>query len=337
VHATDPTNASRTLLYNLATGGWDPVLTGLFGVPVSMLPGVVPSSGVLAETDADLFGRAVPIAGIAGDQQAALFGQGCVTPGDAKNTYGTGAFLLVYTGDAPPSPGPGLLATAACGPGGRAGFALEGSVFIAGAAMQWLRDGLGLLERASDSEALARSVPDTGGVHFVPAFVGLGSPHWEPEARGTITGITRGTTAAHLVRAGLEAMAFSSSDLLEAMLASASLRLTHFRVDGGATSNDWLMQFQADLLGVPVERPDIVETTALGAACLAGLAMGVWPSIEAFTATRRFTRFEPRSSPAERARRIAEWRRAVGAALHWARPPGSGTGGAGRRTIALPG
>jgi glycerol kinase len=198
-------------------------------------------------------------------------------------------------------------------------------VFIAGAAMQWLRDGLGLLARASDSEALARSVADTGGVHFVPAFVGLGSPHWEPEARGTITGLTRGTTAAQLIRAGLEAMAFSSSDLLEGMLASARLRLTHFRVDGGATSNDWLMQFQADLLGVPVERPDCVETTALGAACLAGLAVGVWPSIDAFTATRRFTRFEPRSGPAERARRIGEWRRAVGAALHWARSPVSGT------------
>jgi glycerol kinase len=319
VHATDPTNASRTLLYNLATGGWDPVLTGLFGVPEGLLPQVVPSSGVVAETDADCFGRAVPIAGIAGDQQAALFGQGCVTPGDAKNTYGTGAFLLVYTGETPPPPGPGLLATAACGPGGRAGFALEGSVFIAGAAMQWLRDGLGLLAQASDSEALARSVPDTGGVHLVPAFVGLGSPHWEPEARGTITGLTRGTTAAHLVRAGLEAMAFSSSDLLEAMLASASLRLTHFRVDGGATSNDWLMQFQADLLGVPVERPDCVETTALGAAGLAGLAVGVWPSVDAFTATRRFTRFDPRSSSTDRTRRMAAWRRAVDTALHWAR------------------
>jgi len=319
VHATDPTNASRTLLYNLSTGGWDPVLMRLFGVPDGLLPEVLSSSGLIAETNVEIFGRAVPIAGIAGDQQAALFGQGCVTPGDAKNTYGTGAFLLVYTGETPPAPGAGLLATAACGPGGRAGFALEGSVFIAGAAMQWLRDGLGLLERASDSEALAGSVPDTGGVHFVPAFVGLGSPHWEPEARGTITGLTRGTTAAQLVRAGLEAMAFSSSDLLEGMLASADLPLTHFRVDGGATSNDWLMQFQADVLGVPVERPDIVETTALGAACLAGLAVGVWPSIEAFTATRRFTRFEPRSSPAERARRIAEWRRAVDAALHWAR------------------
>jgi glycerol kinase len=325
VHATDPTNASRTLLYNLATGGWDPVLMRLFGIPAGMLPEVVPSCGVIAETNAEIFGRPLPIAGIAGDQQAALFGQGCVTPGDAKNTYGTGAFLLVYTGDTPPTPGAGLLATAACGPGGRPGFALEGSVFIAGAAMQWLRDGLGLLAHASDSEVLARSVPDTGGVYFVPAFVGLGSPHWEPEARGTITGLTRGTTAAQLVRAGLEAMAFSSSDLLEGMLGSAELALTHFRVDGGATSNDWLMQFQADLLGVPVERPDCVETTALGAACLAGLAVGVWPSINAFTATRRFTRFEPRSGPAERARRIGEWRRAVGAALHWARSPVSGT------------
>ena len=326
VHATDPTNASRTLLYNLATAGWDPWLTELFGVPQALLPGIVPSSGVIAETEAELFGASIPIAGVAGDQQAALFGQGCVTPGDAKNTYGTGAFLLVYTGEAPPVPGPGLLATAACGAGGRPGFALEGSVFIAGAALQWLRDGLGLIERSADSEALARSVPDTGGVYFVPAFVGLGSPHWEPEARGTITGLTRGTTRAHLVRAGLEAMAFSSSDLLEAMLASAGHRLTRFRVDGGATSNDWLMQFQADLLGVPVERPDCVETTALGAACLAGLATGVWPTVEAFTATRRFTRFEPGSNPSDRARRTTEWRRALEAALHWARsrsPAGS--------------
>ncbi len=316
---TDPTNASRTLLYTLAAGAWDPELLARFGVPATMLATVVPSSGVIEEASAEHFGATLPIAGIAGDQQAALFGQGCVTPGDAKNTYGTGAFLLVYTGEQPPVPGQGLLATAACGPGGAPGFALEGSVFIAGAAIQWLRDGLGLVTQAADSEALARSVPDTGGVHFVPAFVGLGSPHWEPEARGTITGITRGTTRAHVVRAGLEAMAFSSSDLLQAMLASAHLRLTHFRVDGGATGNDWLMQFQADLLGVPVERPDCVETTALGAACLAGLALGVWPSVEAFTATRRFTRFEPKAGAGERERLIAGWRRAVEATLHWAR------------------
>ena len=319
LHVTDPTNASRTLLYGLASADWDPELLGVFGVPRALLPALVPSSGVMGETDPELLGRAYPIAGIAGDQQAALFGQGCVRPGDAKNTYGTGAFLLVYTGESPPAPGEGLLATAACGPGGRAGFALEGSVFIAGAAIQWLRDGLGLVAQAAESESVARSVPDTGGVCFVPAFVGLGSPHWEPEARGTITGITRGTTRAHLVRAGLESMAFSSADLLESMLAGSGLHLSRFRVDGGATANDWLMQFQADLLGVPVERPDVVETTALGAAGLAGLAVGVWPGVESFTATRRFTRFEPHSDPTGRRRRMAEWRRAVGAALYWAR------------------
>jgi len=226
---------------------------------------------------------------------------------------------LLVAGGTPPVPGAGLLATAACDAQGGRGFALEGSVFIAGAVIQWLRDGLGLLHDSAESAALAGSVPDTGGVHIVPAFVGLGSPYWEAEARGTITGLTRGTTRAHLVRAALESIAFSSAELLEAMLAGSGLAIPRLRVDGGAARNDWLMQFQADALGVPVERPDLVETTSLGAAALAGIALGVWPSIEAFVATRRHTVFEPRSTPVQRAAWLAAWRRSVDAALHWAR------------------
>ena len=318
-HVTDPTNASRTMLYSLATGDWDPHLASLFATPSSLFARIVSSSGVCAESDVSHFGAALPIAGIAGDQQAALFGQGCVSPGMAKNTYGTGAFLLLYAGDRPPSPAAGLLATAACSAAGGRGFALEGSVFIAGAVIQWLRDELHLLETAESSAALAASVPDSGGVHFVPAFVGLGSPHWEPEARGTITGLTRGTTRAHLVRAALESMAFGSAELLRGMLEATRLTLPRLRVDGGASANDWLMQFQADVLGVPVERPDVVESTALGAAALAGLALGVWPSLEAFTATRRMTVFSPASSVERREKLLSGWNRAVGTALHWAR------------------
>jgi glycerol kinase len=320
-HVTDPTNASRTLLYNLTTGNWDPDLLRIFRVPGEVLPDIVPSSWVIGETDPALVGASLPIAGIVGDQQAALFGQGCATRGTAKNTYGTGAFLLLYAGDSPPPPDPagGLLVTAAADARGGLGFAVEGSVFIAGAVMQWLRDGLGLLASAAESERLAASVEDTGGVYFVPAFVGLGSPHWEPEARGTITGLTRGTTRAQLVRAGLESMAFSSADLITAMLQGVGLELPRLRVDGGATSNRWLMQFQADLLGVPVERPDCAETTALGAAALAGLAVGVWPDLDAFVSTRRFETFRPMASPAEREERMRGWRRAMAATLHWAR------------------
>ena len=268
-HVTDRTNASRTMLYNLEADAWDRDLTSVFRVPDRMLPRIVPSSGVCGEADPVHFGFALPIAGIAGDQQAALFGQGCVKPGMAKNTYGTGAFLLLYTGEQPPPAPDGLLATVACDARGQRGFALEGSVFMAGAVIQWLRDGLGLLESSSESARLAATVPDTGGVHLVPAFVGLGSPYWEADARGTITGLTRGTTRAHLVRAGLEAIAMSSAELLEVMLAGTGLALPGLRVDGGATANDWLMQFQADVLGVPVERPANLETTAFGAATLA--------------------------------------------------------------------
>ncbi|MGH7629620.1 MAG: FGGY family carbohydrate kinase [Gemmatimonadales bacterium] len=315
---TDHTNASRTLLYALERRDWDPELLALLGVPDGLLPAIVPSSGVVGETDAGHLGAALPIAGIAGDQQAALFGQGCCAPGTAKNTYGTGAFLLVHAGDRRPHPAAGLLATAACGARGEPAFAMEGSVFVAGAAVQWLRDGLGLIARAAETDALARSVPDTGGVYFVPAFVGLGSPHWAPEARGTITGITRGTGRAHLVRAALEAIAFSTAELLDAMTAGGAT-VPVLRVDGGAAANDWLMQFQADVLGLPVERPDMVETTALGAAGLAGLALGVWRSPAEFLGGRRFTRFEPTMAPAERVGRRAEWDRAVHAALAWGR------------------
>jgi glycerol kinase len=318
-HVTDHTNASRTLLYNLAARDWDPELLRIFGVPRTMLPEIVPSAGPVAETDAAHLGTSLPIAGLAGDQQAALFGQGCCMEGLAKNTYGTGAFLLVYTGGHLSTPLQGVLATAACGPRGEPAYALEGSVFIAGAAVQWLRDGLGLIGAAAESEALARSVADTGGVHFVPAFVGLGTPHWEAEARGTITGITRGTSRAHLVRAALEAMAFSSADLLGAMEGSGGLDVSALRVDGGASANDWLMQFQADVLGIPVERPDMVETTALGAAGLAGIALGVWTGTGDFLAGRRFHRFLPAADEPQRRERRRGWERAVQAALAWAR------------------
>ncbi len=319
VHVSDHTNASRTLLYDIAAQDWNADLLGLFGVPREVLPRLVRSSEVIGETDSSHLGWSLPIAGMAGDQQSALFGQGCVTQGLAKNTYGTGAFLLVIAGSRAPAPPEGLLATVACGPRGEPWYALEGSVFIAGAAIQWLRDGLRILDHAAESEALARSVPDTGGVHFVPAFVGMGTPHWEPEARGTITGLTRGTSRAHLVRAALEAMAFSSADLLTTMASAEHLNVPALRVDGGAAANDWLMQFQADLLGIPVERPDLVETTALGAAGLAGLALGVWKSTAEFLAGRKFSRFEPQIGAQERRRLLAGWHRAVSAALAWAR------------------
>jgi glycerol kinase len=318
-HVTDHTNASRTLLYDLRRRIWDPELLALFDVPQECLPRIVGSAEMVAEVEASHLGFALPIAGLAGDQQAALFGQGCCSEGLAKNTYGTGAFLLVFRGQEVPAAREGVLATAACGPRGEPAYAVEGSVFVAGAAVQWLRDGLGLVRAAAETEALARSVPDTGGVQFVPAFVGLGTPYWEPDARGTITGITRGTTRAHLVRAALEAIAQSSAELLQAMVGDERLEVPALRADGGAAANDWLMQFQADLVDVPVERPDMVETTALGAAGLAGLALGVWKSTGDFLSGRRFTRFDPGMAPAERQQRLDEWRRAVRAALAWAR------------------
>jgi glycerol kinase len=319
---TDHTNASRTMLYNLATRGWDDELIALFGVPRHALPDVRASSGLLGTSSPSHFGAELPIMGLVGDQQGALFGQGCFEAGQAKNTYGTGAFLLLHTGARRATSTRGMLATVACGPRGEPFYALEGSVFIAGAAIQWLRDGLGLIANAGESEELARSVPDTGGVFFVPAFVGLGAPHWESRARGMITGLTRGTTRAHITRAALEAMAFSTQDVLEAMGADARVSLGTLRVDGGASANDWLMQFQADLLDVPVARPDLVETTAFGAAGLAGLAAGVWRDPDEFLAGRSFRRFVPSDKGQARAA-AREWRRAVDAVLHWAASAGT--------------
>jgi glycerol kinase len=315
---TDHTNASRTLLYNIERHDWDEELLAEFGVPRHALPEVRTSSGVFGTCDASHFGPEVPITGMVGDQQGALFGQGCYEAGAAKNTYGTGAFLLLHTGARRATSTHGMLTTVACGPRGEPLYALEGSVFIAGAAIQWLRDGLGLISEAAESEQLARSVPDAGGVCFVPAFVGLGAPHWEPRARGTITGLTRGTTRAHLVRAALEAMAFSTKDVLDAMMADAHLILAALQVDGGAAANDWLMQFQADVLGVPVARPDVVETTALGVAGLAGLGAGVWRTPEEFLAGRSMRRFDPTTGGVAQAR-AGDWRRAVQTTLEWAR------------------
>jgi glycerol kinase len=319
-HVTDPTNASRTLLYNLRDAAWDPWSLELLGVPGALLPRVVSSAGDFGTTAGDHLGLEAPIAGVAGDQQAALFGQGCWSAGLAKNTYGTGAFLLLHTGHEPVSSKRGLLTTAACDAGGGLAYALEGSVFIAGAAVQWLRDGLGLLGSASESEVMARGLDDNGGVYFVPAFVGLGAPHWEPEARGTIVGLTRGTSREHLVRAALEAMAFGTAEVLEAMEADSGVETTELRVDGGAALNDWLMRFQADVIDTPVRRPSIVETTALGAAGLAGIATGVWASAEDFLAVQgEATRFEPTATAEERIRLTAQWRRAVRATVGWAR------------------
>jgi glycerol kinase len=321
VFATDPSNASRTLLYNLHTGDWDDEILGLLRIPRAMLPEVRPSSVVFGETDGALLGRPVPIAGVAGDQQAALFGQACHTPGMVKNTYGTGCFLLTLAGETPPDAGEGMLATVAWQVGETPRFfAVEGSVFIAGAAVQWLRDGLGLIRSAAETEALAASVPDSGGVLFVPAFVGLGAPYWDPYARGTLVGITRGTTRAHLVRATLDSICLQTCDVVGAM-AAGGLPVTGLRVDGGAAVNDFLMQRQADLLGVPVERPRVRETTALGAAFLAGLATGLWHSLPDVAARwQPDRRFEPRISVDERAETLANWHRAVERARGWAGP-----------------
>ena len=312
LHLSDPTNSSRTMLAALATGEWDPWLLALFGVPRGVLPTIVPSAGVVGHAKAEWFGRPIPIAGLAGDQQAALFGQGCVTPGSAKITYGTGAFLLRHAGTiGPETPDQGILATIAAGPAGERAWALEGSVFVAGAAVQWLRDGLGVIGHASETAAMAASVPDSGGVVVVPAFTGLGAPYWNAEARGTITGLTRGTTRAHLVRATLEAVAHGTADLVTAMGG-----VTTLRVDGGAAANDWLMQTQADLLGVPVERPAAVELTAYGAARLA--AIGIGGSLPSAAELGGQTTFAPQASADWRGERRAEWQRAVRAALEWA-------------------
>ena len=324
VHATDPTNASRTMLYDINAMAWSDPMLALFGVPRALLPEVRASSGSFGECAREHLGVAIPIRGVAGDQQAALFGQGCWRAGESKNTYGTGAFLLLQTGSKRPVGGQGILTTIACDAKGAPTYALEAGIFVAGAAVQWLRDGLGLLGRAPDSEEMARALPGNDGVYFVPALTGLGAPAWEPDARGTIVGLTRGTTREHLVRAALEAMAYGTCDLLEAMRVVSGAPLEVLRVDGGATENDWLMQFQADVLGVPVERPDVIETTALGAAGLAGIAAGVWPSADAFFASRSYERFTPAAAENPARKGLGGWRRAVRATVAWARDKDGG-------------
>ena len=321
LHVTDPSNASRTLLWNIHTRDWDEDLLSLFNIPRSMLPEVRPSSCVFGHTDPRLLGAAVPIAGIAGDQQSALYGQACHSAGMAKNTYGTGCFLLLNTGAEVITSHSGLITTAAAQVGRKSKpqYALEGSVFIGGAVVQWLRDGLGLLRKSSDVERLAAQVEDTGGVYLVPAFTGLGAPYWDPHARGTIVGITRGTSGPHLARAALEAIAYQSADVLDAMQRDANIRLKELRVDGGAAANNTLMQFQCDLLGVPVVRPRVIETTALGAAYLAGLATGVWSgSREIARLWQAERRFEPRMRRHEAEERLGGWRRAVERSRAWA-------------------
>jgi glycerol kinase len=286
-----------------------------------MLPEVVPSSGVVADADPAWFGRAIPIAGIAGDQQAATFGQACHRRGMVKNTYGTGCFMLMHAGDVPPASHNRLLATVGWTIVNHTDYLLEGSVFMGGATVQWLRDGLGIIKQSADVEALALSVPDSGGVMLVPAFVGLGAPHWDPYARGTIVGMTRGTTAAHIARAAVEAIAYQSAELLAAMQKDAACVVHEVRADGGAARNDLLMQFQADLLGVPVVRPQVTETTALGAACLAGLAVGFWSSRDEIAAQwKSERRFEPQLPAARRDEMMARWSRAVAHARAWAVP-----------------
>ncbi len=323
VHATDAGNASRTLLFNIHTLRWDAELLRLFNIPASVLPQVVPSSGVLGETDAALLGEPVRIAALAGDQQAALFGQACFAPGMAKNTYGTGCFMLMNTGTAPVTSRNQLLSTVAWqGPAEaprRTAYALEGSVFMAGATVQWLRDGLGVIRSAADVEALAASVPDTGDVYLVPAFTGLGTPDWDGHARGTLLGMTRGTTRAHIARAALEAIAWQVADVFGAMAADSGIALKELRVDGGASRNDLLMQMQADFLGVPVVRPRVTETSALGVAYMGGLATGFWSGADELSAHWAVDRrFEPILSPHARTQRLARWRQAVERAKGWA-------------------
>ena len=320
-HATDVTNASRTMLFNIHSLQWDGELLELFDIPPAMLPSVRASSEVYGEAEGALAG--IPLAGIAGDQQAALFGQMCLQPGMAKNTYGTGCFLLLNVGESPPASRRQLVTTVAWQVRGRTQYALEGSVFIGGTVVQWLRDGLRLVRTAADVEPLAASVRDNGGVYLVPAFAGLGAPHWDPYARGTIVGITRGTTAGHLARAALESIAYQVADLLDAMRADSGMPLAELRVDGGAAVNDALMQFQADLLGVPVVRPAVTETTALGAAYLAGLAVGVWSTAAIGGQWRVDRRFEPSMAPSHAASLRERWTEAVERAKGWEPPSAS--------------
>ena len=320
-HITDVTNASRTLLLNIRTGEWDQELLDVLRIPRQLLPEVRSSSEVYATTATDLLATDVPISGITGDQQAALFGQMCTTPGMVKNTYGTGCFMLMQTGEQLVASQHNLLTTAAWRCDGHTQYALEGSVFMAGAVVQWLRDGLGILKSSAEVETLAASVPDTGGVYLVPAFSGLGAPHWDPYARGSLFGLTRGSTAAHIARAALESIAYQSLDVLTAMEADAGLRLTQLRVDGGASMNNLLMQFQADILGVPLVRPKIAETTALGVAYLAGLAVGYWKDPGEIASQWQIDRvFEPDLSSERREELKAGWAKAVDRAKEWETP-----------------
>lgn len=323
IHVTDYSNASRTLLYNINTLEWDKEILELIGIPVSMLPEVKPSSCIYGEADAAFFGGPIPIGGAAGDQQSALFGQTCFGRGEAKNTYGTGCFLLMNTGEKPVFSKHGLVTTIAWGLDGKVFYALEGSIFVAGAAIQWLRDELRLIDSAADSEYMAQKVEDTNGCYVVPAFTGLGAPHWDQYARGTIVGLTRGVNKYHIIRATLESLAYQTNDVLKAMEADSGITLNSLKVDGGASANDFLMQTQADIIGAPVERPVCIETTALGAAYLAGLAAGYWKDKEEVRENRGIDRiFEPAIQEEERKRQIKGWNKAVTYAYHWAKEDG---------------
>jgi glycerol kinase len=315
-HATDYTNASRTMLFDIRRCAWDEELCAMLGIDPGSLPEPLPSAHVYGMTSE--FGGEVPVAGIAGDQQAALFGQACHRRGSAKNTYGTGSFVLLNTGGEAPAPSEGLLTTIACAPGEEAAYALEASIFVTGAAVQWLRDGLGAIEEAGETEGLAASLDGNDGVYFVPALTGLGSPHWDPYARGTIVGLTRGSGRAHLARAALEAIAYQAVDAVRAEEAVIGERMAELRADGGATVNRWLMQFQADVLGVPVVVPEIAETTALGAAYLAGIATGRWSARQVGEMWREAARYEPRMGEDERKALLAEWHRALERSRGWA-------------------
>jgi glycerol kinase len=316
-HVTDYTNASRTLLFDIRRLDWDGELCDLLGVDPARLPQPCPSSHLFGTTTE--FGGEVPVAGVAGDQQAALFGQACHQPGTAKNTYGTGSFVLLNSGPEPPPVTEGLLATVACGLGDEAAYALEASIFVTGAAVQWLRDGLGIIGEAGETEALAASIDSNEGVYFVPALTGLGSPHWDPYARGTIVGLTRGSGRAHMARAALEAIAYQTVDAVRAQEAASGERLEALKADGGATVNRWLMQFQADVLGAPVSVPEIAETTALGAAYLAGIATGFWTAEQVGEMWREADRYEPQMEAAQREQLLADWKRALERSREWAR------------------
>ena len=318
VHTTDYTNASRTMLFNIHTLQWDEELLKIFNIPASLLPEVKPSSGIFGYTDSKVLGAEIAIGGVAGDQQAALFGQCCFNPGELKNTYGTGAFLLMNIGEEPTITDSGLITTIACGLDGKVNYALEGSVFVCGAAIQWLRDGMRVIESAADSEYYAKKVPDSGGVLVVPAFQGLGAPYWDPYARGIIVGITRATNKYHIIRATVESMAYQTADVIELMESSTGIKIDSLSVDGGASANDLLLSFQSDILGTTVNRPECIETTALGAAYLCGLATGVYKSTDEIKNNRRIAKtFEPEKDASWREEKMSAWKKAVSRSLDW--------------------